>query len=178
MPSCWDGFSQRVVGWSIDSSQTAQRGRRRLGDGHREPLSRRRRNSQPSRHLSNSPRGPSLAELWTSGLFHPWGRSGTATTTARRNPSRPDASRTAQPLALEYRLELVNAIFELEMFNNRQRRHSSLGILSRSNTSHVDNRTRIKRADRAKPGAHESVHQSWGSSTRRKEEVLEAFIEG
>jgi putative transposase len=34
------------------------------------------------------------------------------------------------------RLELANAIFEyLEVFHNRRRRHSALGMLTRSNTN-------------------------------------------
>ena len=38
---------------------------------------------------------------------------------------------SAQPQALDTRLEVANAIFEyLEMFRDRQRRHSSLGMLS------------------------------------------------
>jgi transposase InsO family protein len=43
----------------------------------------------------------------------------------------PDAGRVAQPAAMANRLELANAIFEyLEIFHNRQRRHSSLGMFT------------------------------------------------
>jgi putative transposase len=54
------------------------------------------------------------------------------------------------------RLELANAIFEyLEILHNRQRRHSSLGMLSPPSTSSVTPTTQpeTKRADRAKPRA-------------------------
>lgn len=41
------------------------------------------------------------------------------------------ADRTAQPAAMEHSLELANAIFEyLEIFHNRQRRHSALGWMT------------------------------------------------
>ena len=68
------------------------------------------------------------------------------------------------------RLELANAIFEyLEIFHNRQRRHSSLGMLSpiEYELRHADNPPAIKQADRAKPGAHESSHRSRGDSAKR-----------
>ncbi len=58
----------------------------------------------------------------------------------------------------EHRLELANAIFEyLEMFHNRQRRHSSLGMLSPIEYELVTPTARpaIKQADHAKPRAHE-----------------------
>jgi hypothetical protein len=65
------------------------------------------------------------------------------------------------------RLELANAIFEyLEIFHNRQRRHSSLGMLTRSSTSAVTHQhSRFKRADRAKPGAHEEPPTNPGRFT-------------
>ena len=69
------------------------------------------------------------------------------------------------------RLELANAIFEyLEIFHNRQRRHSSLGMLSpiEYEVRHADNIAAIKQADRAKPGAHESLHQTRGGSVRTR----------
>ena len=49
----------------------------------------------------------------------------------RHRRSDPHASRVAQPRRWRTRLELSDAIFEyLEIFHNRQRRHSSLGMLT------------------------------------------------
>lgn len=43
----------------------------------------------------------------------------------------PDAGRAARQATLEDRVELATAIFEyLEIFHNRQRRHSALGMLT------------------------------------------------
>jgi Integrase core domain len=41
----------------------------------------------------------------------------------------PDAGRATQPAAVNTRVELANAIFDyLEIFHNRKRRHSALGM--------------------------------------------------
>jgi putative transposase len=67
------------------------------------------------------------------------------------------------------RLELANAIFEyLEIFHNRQRRHSALACSAQSSTSATTPTTlpAIKQADRAKHGAHDSLQQSQGGSKR------------
>jgi transposase InsO family protein len=53
-------------------------------------------------------------------------------------------------------LELANAMFEyLEIFHNRKRRHSALGMPARSSSNAVTPTTppAIKQADRAKPRA-------------------------
>ena len=73
------------------------------------------------------------------------------------------------------RLELANAIFEyLEIFHNRQRRHSSLGMLSpiEYELRHADqSRPAIKQADRAKPRAHESLYETRGASAMDRQHL-------
>src|SRR6187401_3343132 len=67
------------------------------------------------------------------------------------------------------RLELANAISEyLEIFHNRQRRHSSIGMLSaiEYELRHADTTARDQPTDRAKPGRRESSHQTQGDSLR------------
>lgn len=56
----------------------------------------------------------------------------------------------------------------LEIFHNRQRRHSSLGCSPRSSTNSAMPTTwpAIKQVDRAKPGAHERLHQTQCGSNR------------
>ncbi len=82
-----DAFSRRVVGWSIDSSQTANLVVNALG------MAIENREAEGvvihSDHARNSPHGRSLAAPSTPGSSRPWDRSATATTTARWNPSGP-----------------------------------------------------------------------------------------
>ena len=67
-------------------------------------------------------------------------------------------------------LGLANARFDYpENFQNRQRRHSSLGMLSpiKYERRHANNkRPEIKQVDRAKPGAHEGLRKTWGDAGR------------
>ncbi|MEO5899418.1 MAG: IS3 family transposase [Ilumatobacteraceae bacterium] len=72
------------------------------------------------------------------------------------------------------RLEWANPIFEyLEIFHNRQRRHSSLGMLSpiEFELRHANNPPTIKPADRAKPSAHKSSHQTQADSALQREHL-------
>ena len=73
-----DTFSRRVVGWSIDSSQTAALVTNALGMAiaNRAPAP----GFTPTTGC-NSPLGPSPTELANPGWCRPWARSATATTT-------------------------------------------------------------------------------------------------
>ena len=68
------------------------------------------------------------------------------------------------------RVELANAIFEyLEIFHNRQRRHSALGMLTPVEFEAVINqrqRHEVQPADSTEPGAPQSLHQTQGDSNR------------
>ena len=96
--------------------------------------------------LSNTRRGRSPVELSTRGSCRRWVRSVTVTTTARWSRSgRGCKSSCSTARRWNTRLELANAIFEyLEIFHNRQRRHSSLGMLSpiEYELRHADNTAR------------------------------------
>ena len=124
-----DTFSRRVVGWSIDSSQTAALVTNALGMAiaNRDP--RPAGSSTPTTEC-NSPPGPSPIAPKRSGLVPSmgsigdcydnaviesfWGRMQTELLNRRR---------------WKTRIELANAIFDyLEIFHNRQRRHSALGM--------------------------------------------------
>ena len=62
------------------------------------------------------------------------------------------------------RIELANAIFEyIEIFHNRQRRHSSLEMRTSTTTTQCQH-SRIKQADSTKPGEHQRVRRNGGSS--------------
>ena len=66
------------------------------------------------------------------------------------------------------RVELANAIFEyLEIFHNRQRRHSALGMLTPVEFEAVINqrqRHEIQPADSTEPRAPQSLHKTRGGS--------------
>lgn len=81
-----DTFSRRVVGWSIDSSQTAALVTNALGMAiaNRDPSA--GRLCIPTT-ACNSPRGPSLTGPSGPGWCHRWAPSVTATTTLSSNPS-------------------------------------------------------------------------------------------
>jgi putative transposase len=125
-----DTFSRRVVGWSIDSTQTSALVTNALGMA----IS----NRQPQQTVIHSDHGTqftswafsrrvqdsglvasmgSIGDCYDNGLMESfWGRMQTELLNRRR---------------WRTRIELANAIFEyLEIFHNRQRRHSSLGMLS------------------------------------------------
>ena len=125
-----DTFSRKVVGWSIDSSQTATL--------VTNALSMAINNRQPNATVIHSDHGVqftswvftrrvqeaglapsmgSIGDCYDNGMMESfWGRMQTELLDRRR---------------WKTRIELANAIFEyLEIFHNRQRRHSSLGMLS------------------------------------------------
>ena len=126
-----DACSRRVVGWSIDSSQTSNLVVNALGMAIE--------NRQAEGFGIHSDHGTQFTS-WAftsraldSGLVPSMGSIGT------------DASRAAEPEAVEHAARVGNAIFEyLEIFHNRQRRHSSLGMLSpiEYEFRHADNSAR------------------------------------
>lgn len=70
------------------------------------------------------------------------------------------------------RIELANAIFGyLEIFHNRQRRHSALGIRTRYNskcfTKPPNPWPETQQHDSRKPGAHQSLRTCRGDSKLR-----------
>jgi transposase InsO family protein len=125
-----DTYSRRVVGWSIDSAQTATL--------VTNALSMAISNRQPAGTVIHSDHGTqftswvftrraresglvasmgSVGDCYDNGMIESfWGRMQTELLNRRR---------------WKTRIELANAIFEyLEIFHNRQRRHSSLGMLT------------------------------------------------
>jgi transposase InsO family protein/transposase-like protein len=125
-----DTYSRKVVGWSIDSTQTATLVTNALGMAIN--------NRQPAGTVIHSDHGVqftswvftrrvkeaglapsmgSIGDCYDNGMMESfWGRMQTELLNRRR---------------WKTRIELANAIFEyLEIFHNRQRRHSSLGMLS------------------------------------------------
>lgn len=125
-----DAFSRRVVGWSIDSSQTANLVVNALGmaienrqtEGvviHSDHGTQFTSWAFTRRALDSGlvPSMGSIGDCYDNGLMESfWARMQVELLNRRR---------------WNTRLELANAIFEyLEIFHNRQRRHSSLGMLS------------------------------------------------
>jgi len=126
-----DTWSRRVVGWSIDSSQTAALVTSALD------MAIRNRDAQPGvvihsdhgvqytswaftdrAHASGLvPSMGSIGDCYDNAMIESfWGRMQTELLNRKR---------------WRTRLELANAIFEyLEIFHNRQRRHSALGMLT------------------------------------------------
>jgi putative transposase len=125
-----DTFSRRVVGWSIDSTQASTLVTNALGMA----IS----NRNPQQTVIHSDHGTqytswaftrrlkesglvasmgSIGDCYDNGLMESfWGRMQTELLNRRR---------------WRTRIELANAIFEyLEIFHNRQRRHSALGMVS------------------------------------------------
>lgn len=127
-----DTFSRRVVGWSIDSRATASLVTNALGMAidSRSPTADETvytATKAPSPPRGRSPNAPS-----TRGCCPRWAQSGTATTTRRFESfwSRMQVELLDRK-RWHTRLELANAIFEyLEIWHNRQRRHSALGMLT------------------------------------------------
>jgi putative transposase len=126
-----DAFARRVVGWSIDSSQTAALVTSALD------MAIRNRAAQPgllihsdhgvqytswaftdrARATGLLPSMGSIGDCYDNAMIESfWGRMQTELLNRRK---------------WRTRLELANAIFEyLEIFHNRQRRHSALGMLT------------------------------------------------
>ena len=129
---CWvvlEGFSRRVVGWAIDSHQATPLVTNALGHGQHQPQPAARADGDPSRSrlavrlLGVHPAGQGRRLLPSMGTVGDaddnaviesfWARMQTELLDRRRWITR---------------IELANAIFEyLEIFHNRQRRHSALG---------------------------------------------------
>ena len=125
-----DAFSRRVVGWSIDSSQTANLVVNALGmaienrqaEGvviHSDHGTQYTSWAFTRRALDSGlvPSMGSIGDCYDNGQMESfWARMQVELLNRRR---------------WNTRIELANAIFEyLEIFHNRQRRHSSLGMLS------------------------------------------------
>ncbi len=125
-----DSYSRKVVGWSIDSTQTATLVTNALGMA----ISNRQLNGTVihsdhgcqftswafTRRVQDAGLAPSMGSIgdcFDNGMIESfWGRMQTELLNRRR---------------WKTRIELANAIFEyLEIFHNRQRRHSSLGMLT------------------------------------------------
>jgi putative transposase len=139
-----DAFSRRVVGWSIDSSQTANLVVNALGmaienrqaEGvviHSDHGTQYTSWAFTRRALDSGlvPSMGSIGDCYDNGQMESfWARMQVELLNRRR---------------WNTRLELANAIFEyLEIFHNRQRRHSSLGMLSpiEYELRHADNTAR------------------------------------
>lgn len=139
-----DAFSRRVVGWSIDSSQTSNLVVNALGmaienrqaDGvviHSDHGTQYTSWAFTRRALDSGlvPSMGSIGDCYDNGLMESfWARMQVELLNRKR---------------WNTRLELANAIFEyLEIFHNRQRRHSSLGMLSpiEYELRHADNLAR------------------------------------
>ena len=128
-----DAFSRRVVGWSIDSVTDRDPGHQRARHGHRTTADPTGGGDHPLRprhavHLLGlHPTAPRIRPR-----ARRWARSATASTT--RSSSRSGARMQTELLNRKRwrtRIELANAIFDyLEIFHNRQRRHSALGMLT------------------------------------------------
>ena len=125
-----DAFSRRVVGWSIDSSQTANLVVNALGMAIE--------NRQAEGVVIHSDHGTQYTS-WAftrraldSGLVPSMGSIGDCYDNGQMESfwARMQVELLNRK-RWNTRLELANAIFEyLEIFHNRQRRHSSLGMLS------------------------------------------------
>jgi putative transposase len=125
-----DTYSRKVVGWSIDATQTASLVTNALSMaiGNRQPTGTVIHSDHGvqftswvfTRRVHESGLVPSMGSIgdcYDNGMMESfWGRMQTELLDRRR---------------WRTRIELANAIFEyLEIFYNRQRRHSSLGMLS------------------------------------------------
>ena len=140
-----DVFSRRVVGWSIDSHQATPLVTNALGMaiGNRD-----RANEQTVIHSDHGtqftswaftqrakqsgllPSMGSVGDCYDNAVIEAfWGRMQTELLNRRR---------------WKTRLELANAIFEyLEIFHNRQRRHSALGWLTPIEFEKIHNDTNV-----------------------------------
>jgi transposase InsO family protein len=127
-----DTFSRRVVGWSIDSQPTASLVTNALG------MAIEQRRPRDGRTVIHSDQGTQFTS-WAftqraidSGLVPSMGSVGNCFDNAMIESF---CSRLQVELLdrrrWKTRVELANAIFEyIEIFHNRRRRHSSLGMLS------------------------------------------------
>ena len=164
-----DAFSRRVVGWSIDSSKTANLVVNALGMAIEN-----RQEAQGvvvhSDHGTpfNSPHGHSPAVPWTRVWCRRWDRSETATTTDRWSRSghackSSSSTANAGSRASSWPTRSSSTLRSSTTGNDGTR---LLGCSPPSSTNSVTptSRPAIKQADRAKPGAHESLQQTQGGS--------------
>lgn len=126
-----DAFSRKVVGWSIDSSQGTSLVSNALGMA----VEKRRPEGQPVIHSDRGSQFTSWAfteKVRRAGLAPSMGAVGSAYDNAMMESFW--ARMQVELLNRKHwntRIELANAIFEyLEVFHNRRRRHSSLGMLT------------------------------------------------
>ncbi len=125
-----DAYSRKVVGWSIDSTQTSTLVTNALAMAisNRQPVDTVIHSDQPGQYTSwvftrraqeavLVPSMGSIGDCYDNGMMDSfWGRMQTELLDRQR---------------WRTRIQLANAIFEyLEIFHNRQRRHSALGMLS------------------------------------------------
>ena len=159
-----DAYSRRVVGWSIDATQTAALvtnaldmaiRNRDASRGHDHPFRPRRAihllglHRRAPRASGLLPSMGSIGDCYDNAMIEIfWGRMQTELLDRQR---------------WRTRIELANAIFEyLEIFHNRQRRHSALGMLTpieyELSTASSSNPclTQLQHPDSRKLGAHQS----------------------
>lgn len=137
-----DAYSRSVVGWSIDNQQAASLVTSALGMA----ISRREPRAGRIVHSDHGSQFTSWAfseRVKAAGLALSMGRVGDAFDNAMMESF---WARMQTELLNRQRwrtrLELANAIFEyLEIFHNRKRRHSSLGMLTPAeyDSLHIDN---------------------------------------
>jgi putative transposase len=124
-----DAFSRRVVGWAIDSSQTSSLVVNALGMAIEN-----RQAEGPVIHSDHGTQYTSWAftrRALDSGLVPSMGSIGDCYDGLMESFWARMQVELLNRKRWNTRLELANAIFEyLEIFHNRQRRHSALGMLS------------------------------------------------
>ena len=160
-----DTFSRRVVGWSIDSSLTSTLVTNALSMAiqNRQPAAGTIIPSDQGTQFTSwaftrraqeaglAPSMGSIGDCYDCAVIESfWGRMQTELLNGKK---------------WKTRIELANAIFDyLEMFHNRQRRHSSIGMLTpmsmkcftNNNPSHY----RFQQTRSTEPGAHQSLRQT------------------
>lgn len=148
-----DAFSRRIVGWSIDSRQDTDLVINALD------LAIRNRHPEPGGivHADHGVQFTSWAfgnKIRSAGLMPSFGSVGDGLDNVMMK-----SFWSSMQIELlnrkkwKTRIELSNAIFEyIEIFSNRQRRHSSLGYRTQSNTSYSPRRT---------PSQPEAHHRKW-----------------
>ena len=121
-----DVFSRWVVGWSIESSPTSGLVTSALGMA----IDNRRPNGTVIHSdQGNTPHGRSPTEPTNPDWSPPWDRSGTVDNAVVESFWARMQVELLNRQRWRTRIELANAIFEyLEIFHNRQRRHSALGM--------------------------------------------------
>jgi len=157
-----DVFSRRVVGWSIDGSPTSSLVTSALGMA----LANRKPNGtvihfdreHPVHLMGVHSPGPPVRLVPSMGSIGDCFDNAIAKSFWARMQVEP-----LNRQRWRTRIELANAIFEyLEVFHNRQRRHSGLGMRTRSNTRESTTTThpqhsRVRQADSGEPWEHQRL---------------------